>query len=85
MGRSKTLSNEFRTRVIEKWKEGKKIAEIAAQLTLPWSTVKSIVKNFDLHGLIEAKSTGLRPRKIVGAAERKIIREVKKNPFTSTK
>ena len=85
MGRSKTLSNEFRSRVIAKWKEGQKVASIAKQLSLPWGTVKSIIKVFEELGIVEAQKTGVRPRKINETAERKILREVKKNPFTNTK
>ena len=84
MGRSKTLSNEFRSRVIAKYREGKKICQIANELVLKWETVRSIVRKFERTGLVEAEKTGVRPKKIDGAAERKIIREVKKNPFTST-
>ena len=85
MGRSKTLSNEFRSRIIDKWKEGKKVAVIAKELTLPWGTVKTIVKRFDEFGITEASTSTGRPRKIDGVAERRILREVKKNPFTNTK
>ena len=76
---------EIRKLIVSKHQEGNSIRQISKLLGVPRSTVGDIVKKFKEDGTVEYKKPPGRPRKTTEAADRRIVREVKRNPFTSTK
>lgn len=84
MARSKTVSVEIRSRIIQFYKQGVKQCVIAKNLLLTESTVSRIIKRFCATGnVVPIKNTG-RPRKTIARVDRKIINISENAPFTSS-
>ncbi len=78
--------NQFeRSKITVLYQQQKKKSFIAMEMKLSWSTVSNIIKKFEDSGNINRKSGSGRPRKTTIAQDRLIIRQIKKNPFISTR
>lgn len=84
MGRkTQDTSIEIRKLVIKHHENGKSYREISNIVNRSRSTVQYIVKRHKIHHRIENMPRNLNRRKLTDHDERKILREVKKNPRIS--
>ena len=78
-------SKEVRQIIVDRHLEGFGNAKIGRLLGIPRTTVRDIVKVFKERGSIDVLEKSGRPKKTSEAVDRKIVREVKKTPFTTLK
>ena len=78
-------SKEVRQIIVDRHLEGFGNAKIGRLVGIPRTTVRDIVKVFKERGSIDVLEKPGRPKKTTEAIDRKIVREVKKSPFTSLK
>lgn len=79
----KQVSLEVRQLIISYLNEGKTVREIAEIVKRAKSTVGDIIKNYKIRKTVVRKQYKPRDRKLTNADERFLLREIKKNPFTS--
>lgn len=84
MGKAKELSKDLREKVIQLYKSGKGYKKISKDLSMPISTVQSLIKKWKIRGSVDTKPRSGRPTKISATTARKIVRDVKKNPQTTS-
>uniref|UniRef100_A0A8C5N469 Transposase n=1 Tax=Leptobrachium leishanense TaxID=445787 RepID=A0A8C5N469_9ANUR len=83
--RRRELSEDLRTKIVEKYQQSQGYKSISRDLDLPLSTVSNIIKKFATHGIV-ANVSGLgQKRKIDERLQRRIVRMVDKQPQTSSK
>ncbi|KAI4885698.1 hypothetical protein NFI96_001381 [Prochilodus magdalenae] len=85
MPRSKEISEELRKKVVEAHQSGKGYKLISKALGLPKTTVRSILCKWKRFGTVGNRPRSGRPPKISPGTRRDIIREVMKNPCTTSK
>src|SRR6185369_4506371 len=83
MVKTKELKLEEKGGIIALWKNGLKIAEIARQMELPDSTVRSFIKRYDERGTLENQPRPGRPSVITERQKRLLVHETMKNRSTS--
>uniref|UniRef100_A0A8C5MFW2 Transposase n=1 Tax=Leptobrachium leishanense TaxID=445787 RepID=A0A8C5MFW2_9ANUR len=83
--RRRELSEDLRTKIVEKYQQSQGYKSISRNLDLPLPTVRNIIKKFATHGTVAILSVGGRKRKIDERLQRRIIRMVDKLPQTSSK
>ena len=81
--RRRELSEDLRTKIVEKYQQSKGYKSISRDLDFPLSTVHNIIKKFATHGTV-ANLSG-RKRNIYERLQRMIVRMVDKQPQTSSK
>lgn len=85
MAKTKELSEDLRTRIVNAKKEGKGYKKIAQQFQVPVATVQSIIKKYQkFHTVKNLKGRG-RKSIVSPRLARKIKRDVENNPRTTTK
>uniref|UniRef100_A0A8C5M601 Transposase n=1 Tax=Leptobrachium leishanense TaxID=445787 RepID=A0A8C5M601_9ANUR len=83
--RRRELSEDLRTKIVEKYQQSQGYKSISRDLDLPFSTVRNIIKRFATHGT-EANLSGRgQKRKIDERLQRRIVQMVDKQPQTSSK
>lgn len=80
MGKTKELSVDLRQKIIDFHKSGNSYGEISKRLSIPRSTVQSVIKKFNVFGSTETLPGRGRKRKLSPRSARKICREVDTNP-----
>ncbi|XP_036417725.1 uncharacterized protein LOC118801525 [Colossoma macropomum] len=85
MPRSKEISEDLRKKVVEAHQSGKGYKLISKALGLPKTTVRSILCKWKRFGTVGNRPRSGRPPKISPGTRRDIIREVMKNPCTTSK
>ena len=87
MTKSKEIDIQLRDRVIENWKERGKsklsLGKIAKKLNLPKSTVQYIVTKYRKSGRLENEPRSGRPPALTLREKRRIMQEVRADPFVS--
>uniref|UniRef100_A0A8C6KDX3 Transposase Tc1-like domain-containing protein n=1 Tax=Nothobranchius furzeri TaxID=105023 RepID=A0A8C6KDX3_NOTFU len=85
MPRSKEIQEQMRTKVIEICQSGKGYKAISKALGLQRTTVRAIIHKWQQHGTVVNLPRSARPTKITPRAQRQLIREVTKDPRTTSK
>uniref|UniRef100_A0A8C6PBJ9 Transposase n=1 Tax=Nothobranchius furzeri TaxID=105023 RepID=A0A8C6PBJ9_NOTFU len=85
MPRSKEIQEQMRTKVIEIYQSGKGYKAISKALGLQRTTVRAIIHKWQQHGTVVNLPRSGRPTKITPRAQRQLIREVTKDPRTTSK
>ncbi|XP_066510708.1 uncharacterized protein [Hoplias malabaricus] len=85
MPRSKEISEVLRKQVVEAHQSGKGYKLISKGLGLPKTTVRSILRKWKQFGTVGNRPRSGRPPKISVRTRREIIRQVMKNPCTTSK
>lgn len=83
MAKGKELSNSEKELIIKHWKEGKSYRKIADILTMPFTTISSVIAKYKKVKTVENKSRSGAPRKISPKSMRKIQRKIQENPMTT--
>ena len=73
------LDTPTKTRIVEAFKDGRKISQIASFFHSKWSTCKDVVQKFFDSGSVHNKSRSGRPPKVTDRAHRHLIRNALKN------
>ena len=84
----KELSKQVRDKVVEKYRSGLGYKKISKPLNIPWSTIKSSIKNWKEYGTTTNLPWEGRPPKLMDQARRELIRgnkETKANPEVAAK
>ena len=79
------LSEDLRTKIVEKYQQSQGYKSISRDLDVPLSTVRNIIKKFAIHGTVANLPGRGRKRKIDERLQRRIVRMVDKQPQTSSK
>ena len=79
------LSEDLRTKIVEKYQQSQGYKSISRDLDVPLSTVRNIIKKFAIHGTVANLSGRGWKRKIDERLQRKLVRMVDKQPQTSSK
>lgn len=85
MPRSKEISEDIRRKVVEAHESGKGYKLISKAIGLPKTTIRAILRKWKRFGTVVTLPRSGRPSKISPRARREIIREVMKNPCTTSK
>ncbi|XP_017314587.2 putative mediator of RNA polymerase II transcription subunit 24 [Ictalurus punctatus] len=85
MPRSKEIPEDIRRKVVEAHETGKGYKLISKAIGLPKTTVRAILRKWKRFGTVVTLPRSGRPSKISLRARREIIREVMKNPCTTSK
>lgn len=85
MPRSREISEELRKKVVEAHQSGKGYKLISKALGLSKTTVRAILHKWKKFGTVMNLPRSGRPPKILPKTRREIIREVMKNPSTTSK
>lgn len=85
MARSKELSEDLRSRIVDLYKAGKGYKTISKSLDVHQSTVREVVYKWREFGTVASLPRSGRPPKMTPRVQRRILREVKKNPRVSAK
>ena len=83
--KSKELSEDLRTKIVEKHGQSQGYKSISRDLNVPVSTVCSVIKMFTAHDIVANLSGCGRKRKIYDRMQQKIFRMVDKKPRTTSK
>ena len=83
--RRRELSEDLRTKIVEKYQQSQGYKSISRDLDLPLSTVRNIIKKFATHGTVANLSGHGRKRKMYEKLQRRIVWMVDKQPQTSSK
>lgn len=81
----KYLEPGIRKRIVEMFTEGYRKIDIAKILKISKGTVTKIIQKFDERGHVNNSVKTGRKRKTTAHTDRCIVREVKKNPFTTAR
>lgn len=85
MPRSKEIPEDIRRKVVEAHESGKGYKLISKAIGLPKTTIRAILRKWKRFGTVVTLPRSGRPPKISPRARREIIREVMKNPCTTSK
>ncbi|KAK3509766.1 hypothetical protein QTP70_009105 [Hemibagrus guttatus] len=85
MPRSKEISEDIRRQVVEAHESGKGYKQISKVIGLPKTTIRAILRKWKRFGTVVTLPRSGRPSKISPRARREIIREVMKNPCTTSR
>uniref|UniRef100_A0A8C6K5C0 Transposase Tc1-like domain-containing protein n=1 Tax=Nothobranchius furzeri TaxID=105023 RepID=A0A8C6K5C0_NOTFU len=85
MPRSKEIQEQMRTKVIEIYRSGKGYKAISKALGLQRTTVRAIIHKWQQHGTVVNLPRSGPPTKMTPRAQRRLIREVTKDPRTTSK
>lgn len=85
MAKTKELSEDLRVRIVAAQKSGEGYKTISKRFQVPVSTVQSIIRKYKTHHTVENLGGRGRKSKVTPVLARKIVREVVKNPKTTTK
>ena len=80
----KELSKDLWDKV-EMHRSGDGYKNISKALNIPWSTVKTIIKKWNVYGTIKTLPRSGRPSKLDDQARRRLIREATKRPMATLK
>lgn len=80
MARSKELSEDLRSRIVDLYKAGKGYKTISKSLDVHQSTVREIVYKWREFGTVTSLPRSGHPPKMTTRVQRRILREVKKEP-----
>lgn len=83
--RRRELSEDLRTKIVEKYQQSQGYKSISRDLDVPLSTVRNIIKKFATHGTVANLPGRGRKRKVDERLQRRIVRMVDKQPQTSSK
>ncbi|KAK7143817.1 hypothetical protein R3I93_014851 [Phoxinus phoxinus] len=83
--RKRELSEDLRTKIVEKYQQSQGYKSISRDLDVPLSTVRNMIKKFATHGTVANLPGRGRKRKIDERLQRRIVRMVDKQPQTSSK
>ena len=83
--KSKELSEDLRTKIVEKHGQSQGYKSISRDLNVPVSTVCSVIKKCTAHGIVTNLPGCGRKRKIDDRMQQKIVRMVDKKPRTTSK
>ena len=78
--KSKELSEDLRTKIVEKHGQSQGYKSISRDLDVPVSTVRNVIKKFTAHGTVANLPGRGRKRKIDERLQRRIVRMVDKEP-----
>ena len=76
--KSKELSEDLRTKIVEKHGQSQGHKSISGDLNVPVSTVRSVIQKFTAHGIVANLHGRGRKRKIDDRMQQKIVRMVDK-------
>ncbi|KAG2461144.1 TC1A transposase, partial [Polypterus senegalus] len=83
--KSRELSEDLRTKIVEKYQQSQSYKSISRDLHVPLSTVHNIIKKFTTHGTVaDLPGCGWK-RKIDKRLQRRIVRMVDKQPQSTNK
>ncbi|XP_027016653.1 uncharacterized protein DDB_G0290685-like [Tachysurus fulvidraco] len=85
MPRSKEIPEDVRRQVVEAHESGKGYKQISKVIGLPKTTIRGILRKWKRFGTVVTLPRSGRPSKISPRARREIIREVMKNPCTTSR
>ncbi|KAI4882736.1 hypothetical protein NFI96_028539 [Prochilodus magdalenae] len=85
MGVSKQLSNDLKTKIVQRHGLGEGYRKLSQRFQLSVSTVRNIVRKWKTTGTVQVKARSGGPRKISNKQKRRMLRTVRVNPQTSTK
>ena len=86
MGKPKIQTSlEIRQLIVKKHQDGWGYKRISREFAIPRSTIKSVIDRFKERGTVENEKRLGPARKTSSLVDRKIVRAVKKTPFTTTK
>ena len=71
--KSKELSEDLRTKIVEKHGQSQGYKSISRDLNVPVSTVRSVIKKFTAHGIVANLPGRGRKRKIDERLQRRIV------------
>ncbi|KAG2458804.1 TCB1 transposase, partial [Polypterus senegalus] len=83
--KSRELSEDLRTKIVEKYQQSQGYKSIFRDLHVPLSTVRNIIKKFTAHGTVANLPGRGWKRKINKRLQRRIVRMVDKQPQSSSK
>ena len=84
MGKAKELSKDLWEKVVELYKTGKGYKKIPKELRMSINSVQTLIKKWKMRGSVETKPRSGRPTKISATTARKIVRDAKKTPQTTS-
>ncbi|KAG2456820.1 TC1A transposase, partial [Polypterus senegalus] len=79
------LSEDLRTKIVEKYQPSQGYKSISRELHVPLSIVCNIIKKFTIHGTVANLPERGRKRKIDKTLQRRIVRMVDKQPQSTSK
>ena len=85
MPRTKEISEELRLRMVDLHKAEKGYKSISKSLDVPQSTVRQIVYKLRKFSTVATLPRSGHPAKMTARAQRRLLKEVKKNPRVSAK
>jgi transposase len=85
MVKVKELSLDLRSKIISAYNDGEGYRKVSKRFAVPISTVRAIVKKNKTHRVIANLPGRGRKTKISAKLRRKMVRDVKANPFKTTK
>ncbi|CAJ0944969.1 unnamed protein product [Ranitomeya imitator] len=85
MGSSKQMPRTLKIKIVEAHKAGAGYKKIAKRFQVALSSVRHLIKKWQLPGSVEVKIRSGRPSKILVRAVRRIAREANKNPHLTAK
>uniref|UniRef100_A0A8C5DSB5 Transposase n=1 Tax=Gouania willdenowi TaxID=441366 RepID=A0A8C5DSB5_GOUWI len=85
MGSSKKLCKTEKIKVIDAHNAGEGYKKIAKRFQLAVSTVRGIIKRWQVRGTVEVKKRSGRPRKLSERTARSLVRKVNQNPHLTSK
>ena len=83
--KSKELSEDLRTKIVEKHGQSQGYKSISRDLDVPVSTVHNVIKKFTAHGTVANLPGRGRKRKIYERLQQRIVRMVDKEPRSTSK
>lgn len=85
MGKSKELSLDLRTKLVEAYKSGEGYKTISKRFNVPRSTVRSIIVKEKVHDSVSNRKGRGRKAKISPRLERQVVRDISSNPTKTSK
>ena len=79
MGKSKELSEDLRQKIIYCHKAGEGFRKISKHLSIPISTIVSIIKKYKTHGTVTTLPRSGRKKVLSPRTSRRIVRKVNNN------
>ena len=78
---TKELSKDPQVKVVERHRSGDGYKNILKALSIPWITVKTIIKNWKMYGTTKTLHRSGHPSKVDNQARMRLIREASKRPM----
>uniref|UniRef100_A0A3Q3KMZ5 Tc1-like transposase DDE domain-containing protein n=1 Tax=Monopterus albus TaxID=43700 RepID=A0A3Q3KMZ5_MONAL len=85
MGSSKQLCKTLKMKVIDAHNAGEGYKKIAKRCQLAVSTVRNVIKRWQIRGTVEVKMRSGRPRKLSDRTARMLVRKTNQNPHLTAK